>query len=254
MCIRPRLSVAASRALRRAGLVVASLLIVSSVPFATVAAIAGGHLNVPWHLPAAAAIVCEPAAAGGALLLTAALRRGAPGLAAAVDGALPCARPARRGRARPGRMHEEADVADSVLWGVAAALWGASLCGPAFVALFGGDYLHRGVWGAAAGALALAQAAGLLRVLTGTGLFDHADALARAKKDDDDDAAGREAHELGGRAAPPPPPPPVSGTRVLQRVLAVHAAGGLAVTLLYWALAPAKVTDVWPALLVMWAS
>lgn len=231
------------RRFRRFSIWIASVLIVSGLPFGVVASIVGGYLNVPWHLPAAFAIAVEPMLATAFLLVVLSLRA-VPSIARRTDRLLPCARPSiaqARGRSQ---SLSQTDLADSLLWGVAASFWALAQCGPVLVAMYG-TYLNQNLFAYVTAALSLAHAGLLVWVLRRTGLYEHVDALAAAKKRDGYSAVGVAEEQISNG------PKPISGLVLLTRVLGAHAIGAWATLWAYWTMAPEKVLGVWRVLATM---
>jgi hypothetical protein len=216
-----------SRVARRLLLWVASTLVVAAVPVGVVGAIVGGHLNVPWHLPAAAALNLYPVVTGAIALLLWAARTCAPRLAGAVDSALPCHRArAFRAHAFSSRLLATADVADNILWGAAAGAWAASLAGPALVAAYA-SYLsdaNRYAFGALSASVGALLARALVARLNASGLYAEDDAVAASKKSD---AAATRPMLLASA-------PAVSGLAQLQGIFAPCAAAGAVLLALFY--------------------
>lgn len=227
-----------SRVMRRLLLSVASTLVVSAVTVGVVGGIVGGHLNVPWHLPAVAALNLYPVVTGAVVLLLWAARTCNPRLAAAVDSVLPCHRArAFRTHGFASRLLATADVADNILWGAAAGAWAALLAGPALVGLYA-SYLgdaNRYAFSGLAALVGAALARTLLARLHASGLYAEDDAVAAAKKTD----AAASPTLLASA-------PPVSGLAQLQGIFAPCALAGTVVLALFYSVGgDVRVVSFW---------
>ena len=223
--LQGRVSARRNRTLRRVFLFISSIMFIAAFPLLMIGGIVGGHINVPWHLPGAAAVCSFPVITAAIAALLAAIRWLLPWVASAIDSALPChnARVFRSNAS--GRLLGTADIADNILWAMAGGLWTLSLVGPALVTAYATylSHVNRYAFGGFSAVVSIIYGVALVRSLLRSGLYAEDDAVSAAKKSD--------------VAAPPlASAPRISGISLLVSLLGISTLAGGAILAFYYSI------------------